>query len=71
MPDLKSEVVRELKARDSDEWREIAAAVPKVSFSMVYQLATGKYKSAPTYDRLAGIDAWLKKHPRNGKRVAA
>ncbi len=49
--DLLADVQRELMARKG-EWRQIAAAVPGVSYSFIAQLGRGKYKSEPSYKRL-------------------
>lgn len=66
MTDLKAEVVAELTGRTIAEWDAIAAAA-EVSKSMIAQLGRGKYKSSPTYEKLARISQAIKQHPRQQK----
>lgn len=53
--DLKQEVVRRLKGRPRSEIVSLADEIEGVSFSMLYQLALGVYKSEPGYKKLASI----------------
>lgn len=57
---LVTEVVAGLAARKG-EWKQIADAVPGVSYSWIAQLGRGKYKSAPSYKRLLAVAEYLRK----------
>ena len=64
LDELFSEVQAELKERTPSEWQQIADALQGVSFSFVSKIAYGKYRSEPTYKRLAAVARYLKEHPR-------
>jgi hypothetical protein len=57
--DLFREVQAGLAAR-RDDWNKIAADLaPLVSRSWIYQVATGIYRSAPSYHRLQAVKTYL------------
>lgn len=41
------------------QWKQIAAAVPGVSYSWIAQIGRGQYKSAPSYERLIAVSQYL------------
>lgn len=50
--DLLNDVIGALRA-EKGNWRTIAEELsPRVSYSFIAQLGRGKYKSAPSYERL-------------------
>lgn len=69
MPDLLEYVQAELAARKS-QWRQIADSVPKVSYSWVYQVGSGKYESTPNYGRLQAVAEYLRSTPRSESEVS-
>lgn len=56
--DLLQEVTAGIRARRG-QWKQIAAAVPGVSYSWIAQIGRGKYSSAPTYERLQSVASYL------------
>ncbi len=54
------EEVKEGLSKRKGQWKEIAAAVPEVSYSWVAQVGRGKYASEPTYNRLEAVAKHLR-----------
>jgi hypothetical protein len=46
------------------EWKRMAAQIPGVSYSWIAQVGRGKYNSAPSYQRLQAVAAYLRANPR-------
>lgn len=57
--DLFQQVQKALAARRG-EWKQIAAAIPEVSYSWIAQVGRGKYASKPLYDKLIAVDRYLR-----------
>lgn len=68
-PDLLTEVREGLDARRG-EWKRIASEIDGVSYSWLWQVGNGKYKSSPAYDRLRKVRDWFRAHPVEGQVAA-
>lgn len=61
--DLFREVQMGLRSRSRREWCRMSKEIPDVSESWLYQVASGKYKSSPTHQRLQSVALYLRSHP--------
>lgn len=67
--DLLTEVQAALNARRGD-WKRIATEIDGVSYSWVWQVGSGNYKSSPSYERLRKVREWLRSNPVQQKTAA-
>lgn len=72
--ELIKEVTTRLRERKG-EWRQIADALPGISYSWLSQVGRGKYKSASSYKRLKRVLDYLrgetKPKPRRQRETRA
>lgn len=60
---MKDDLLRDVQVglqKSKGEWRDIAEAVPGVSYSWISKVARCKYNSAPSYERLKAVAEYLK-----------
>ena len=60
--DLLNEVREGICARKG-EWKRMASEINGVSYSWIWQVGSGNYKSAPSYARLRAVREWLRANP--------
>lgn len=62
-PDLLSEVRAALQGRTIAELKFMATEIEDVSFSWLYHVKRGAYRSEPGTERVRRVHAWLAVHP--------